>query len=634
MRLTRLTRLTNKTKTDGKMSFAQIACVNYRAMDIYRRKYPSLFASQIAKIIWDAITPYVGIYLSALIIGELTASRDADRLKMLVLISLSAAAVISIGNILLKRWNNSQSAGMWIKVEHILADKFLDMDYSRIDDPKTAELHSTVMQNLYGSGWGMYKTWLSFATLLSSIFTILGGLALTVTLFTATVPGSAFLSSPLTAIGIMTVMLALTAVSPIFAAKIGNQWAKLSKMHNFGNRLFGFFGFLGYNDKLALDIRTYRQDRICERYNIDKDGTFGSNGVFAKYARGAGGLYMAASAAATPLLVGIIYLFVCLKALGGAFGLGSVTQYVASITKVSGGISELVNALIDMRNNAPFLKLTFDFLDIPNDMYKGTLTVEKRSDRNYEIEFRNVSFKYPGSENYVLKNVNMKFKVGERLAVVGMNGSGKTTFIKLLCRLYDPTYGEILLNGIDIRKYDYREYMDIFSVVFQDFNLLAMKLSENIASGSALDKDRVTDCLEKAGFSDRLAAMSDGIDTYLYKNWNKKGVDLSGGEAQKIAIARALYKDAPFIILDEPTAALDPIAEAEIYEKFDAIAGDKTAIYISHRLSSCKFCDEIVVFHEGAGSHDALLSDESGKYYELWNAQAQYYVTEGVTSDV
>lgn len=623
-----------KTKSDDKMSFSQIARINIRAMDIYRCKYPSLFASRIAEIIWDTLTPYVGIYLSALIIGELASpSRDADRLKRLVLISLSAAAVISIINIILTRWKNSQTAGMWMKVEHILADKMLEMDYSRVDDPKTAELHSTVMQNLNGSGWGMYHVWTSFAELVSSILTILGGVSLTITLFTIPVPGRSFLNSPLFAIGIVIVMLAVTAVSPIFAAKIGDQWAKLSKTHNFGNRIFGFFGFLGYDDKFALDVRTYRQDKICERYNTDKNSTFSSNGVFAKYARGAGGLYTAASAAATPLLVGMIYLFVCLKALFGAFGLGSVTQYVASITKVSGGISELVNALIDMRNNAPFLKITFDFLDIPNDMYKGSLTVEKRSDRNYEIEFRNVSFKYPGSDNYSLKNVNMKFKVGERLAVVGMNGSGKTTFIKLLCRLYDPTDGEILLNGIDIRKYDYREYMDIFSVVFQDFNLLSMKLSENIASGSDIDKDRVIDCLEKAGFSDRLASMPDGIDTCLYKSWNKNGVDVSGGEAQKLAIARALYKDAPFIILDEPTAALDPIAEAEIYEKFDSIAGDKTAIYISHRLSSCKFCDEIAVFHEGSviqkGSHEELLADKEGKYSELWNAQAQYYVKEG-----
>lgn len=216
-----------------------------------------------------------------------------------------------------------------------------------------------------------------------------------------------------------------------------------------------------------------------------------------------------------------------------------------------------------------------------------------------------------------------------RLAVVGENGSGKTTFIKLLCRLYDPQEGQILLNGIDIRKCRYDDYINIFSVVFQDFQLISQPLGNNVAGSMNYDRERVRKALLDAGFGDRLATMEKGLDTTLYKGVYEDGVDVSGGEAQKIAIARALYKDAPFIILDEPTAALDPIAEAEIYSKFDEIAGDKTAIYISHRLSSCKFCDEIAVFHEGAviqqGTHAELVADENGKYYELWNAQAQYY---------
>jgi ATP-binding cassette subfamily B protein len=219
--------------------------------------------------------------------------------------------------------------------------------------------------------------------------------------------------------------------------------------------------------------------------------------------------------------------------------------------------------------------------------------------------------------------------VGKRLAIVGENGSGKTTFIKLLCRLYDPQEGQILLNGIDIRKYRYDDYMSIFSVVFQDFQLLCQPLGANVAGSMRYDRARVQRALTDAGFGERLAAMKDGLDTMLYKNLSEDGVEISGGEAQKIAIARALYKDAPFIILDEPTAALDPIAEAEIYSKFDEIAGDKTAIYISHRLSSCKFCDEIAVFQDGAviqqGTHAALVADEGGKYHELWHAQAQYY---------
>ena len=214
---------------------------------------------------------------------------------------------------------------------------------------------------------------------------------------------------------------------------------------------------------------------------------------------------------------------------------------------------------------------------------------------------------------------------------MGENGSGKTTFIKLLCRLYDPQEGQILLNGIDIRKYNYRDYMNIFSIVFQDFQLLSQPLGSNVAGSASYDEAKVRRTLTDAGFGDRLETMPDGLNTQLYKDFTENGVEISGGEAQKIAIARALYKDAPFIILDEPTAALDPIAEAEIYGKFDEIAGDKTAIYISHRLSSCKFCDEIAVFDNGRivqrGTHEELAAEETGKYYELWNAQAQYYTT-------
>ena len=607
--------------------------LNNRALKLFYKRYPQMILSRLISVVWNSLTPYVSIYLSALVIDELAESRNVERLQLLVLITLASAAVIALGTALLKKWTEAQSAGMWFKVENILSEKMLDMDYVSLDETHTAELLSTIRQNMNGGGWGLYRVVVAYEELCSSILTILGGISLTVSLFVSRVPDGAgalsALNNPLVVLAVITVMLAVTFIAPVLNNKSGSYYAKHADSHNLGNRLFSFFGWLGYYSELAPDVRIYRQDRICDRHNHNKDDTFCSNGLFARLAWGPMGLFAAAGSAVSVIFTGVVYAFVCLKALAGAFGLGSVTQYVASITKVSGGMSSFVSTLGDMRNNAPFLELTFEFLDIPNNMYQGSLTVEKRNDRKYEVEFRNVSFKYPGSENYALRNVNMKFEIGKRLAVVGMNGSGKTTFIKLLCRLYDPTEGEILLNGIDIRKYNYAEYMNIFSVVFQDFKLFSLTLGENVASGSRIDREKVIDCLNKAGFGGRLAEMPNGIDTYLYTDYEKDGVNVSGGEAQKIAIARALYKDSPFIILDEPTAALDPIAEAEIYGKFDEIAGDKTAIYISHRLSSCKFCDEIAVFHEGAviqqGTHASLVADESGKYYELWHAQAQYY---------
>ena len=330
-----------------------------------------------------------------------------------------------------------------------------------------------------------------------------------------------------------------------------------------------------------------------------------------------------------------LYLFICAKAYMGAFGIGNFVLYTGTIGKFVDAMTGLTEDLTTMFDNSKYLREVFSYIDMPNTMYQGTLHVEKRAfcdegDNDYEIEFRDVSFKYPESEVYALRHVNLKFKIGEKMAVVGENGSGKTTFIKLLCRLYDPTEGKILLNGIDIKNYDYDEYLSIFSVVFQDFNLFAFSLGQNVATAVKYDAEFAKECLEKAGFGERLATMPKGLETCLYKNFDEDGVEISGGEAQKIALARALYKNAPFIVLDEPTAALDPVAEYEIYSKFNELVGDKTAIYISHRLSSCRFCEDIAVFENGAivqrGSHEELIADTCGKYYELWNAQAQYYV--------
>jgi ATP-binding cassette subfamily B protein len=231
----------------------------------------------------------------------------------------------------------------------------------------------------------------------------------------------------------------------------------------------------------------------------------------------------------------------------------------------------------------------------------------------------------------------MKFGIEDKLAIVGENGSGKTTFIKLLCRLYDPTEGKILLNGRDITQYRYHEYLALFSVVFQDFTLFGFSLGENVAADCTSEPDRVRDCLIRVGMGEKIASLDndpkakekDGLKRSIGKEYDRQGVDFSGGEKQKIALARALYKDAPFLILDEPTASLDPIAEAEIYENFNTIMQDKTAIFISHRLSSCRFCNHIAVFDHGQivqyGSHDSLVDDERGKYRALWQAQAQYY---------
>lgn len=464
---------------------------------------------------------------------------------------------------------------------------------------------------------------------------MISAFGLTVSLFLLPVAkkgrGWEILNNPLLVLVLLGVMLLLYFVVKHLQKTINYFWGQANDELNQSNILADSMTEIGQKGDQAVDVRMYNQQDIVDLC-LKQDDFFTPSGKMAAIFRGKGGICAGLAESMSAIFTGFIYGFTCLKALGGAFGVGMVTQYVAAATKMTVNVSELIRVYAEMKTNTKFLEEIDTFLDIPNQMYQGSLTTEKRSDRNYQVEFKDVSFRYPGSENWSLRHVNMKFKVGKRLAIVGENGSGKTTFIKLLCRLYDPQEGQILLNGIDIRKYNYRDYMNIFSVVFQDFQLISQPLGANVAGNQEYDPEKVERALEDAGFGERLKTMKNGLETILYKDFAENGVMVSGGEAQKIAIARALYKDAPFIILDEPTAALDPIAEAEIYSKFNEIAGDKTAVYISHRLSSCRFCDEIAVFHEGQvvqqGTHEELL-EEGGKYSELWNAQAQYYQTEG-----
>lgn len=328
------------------------------------------------------------------------------------------------------------------------------------------------------------------------------------------------------------------------------------------------------------------------------------------------------------LISGMIYLLLGIMALKRVISVGSICLYAGCITNFLWHFQKWNQQVSLLKMNTKYVKQYLDFMDIKNKKYEGTLPVEKRDDDKFMIEFENVSFHYPGSEKNVLENFSIRFNIGERLAVVGRNGSGKTTFIKLLCRLYDPTEGRILLNGIDIKKYDYKEYLSLFSVVFQDFQIPAFTLGQAVAASQEYDGEHVNDAVKKAGLSSLAARMPYGNETYLTKEFDKTGVNISGGEAQKLAIARALYHDTPFVILDEPTAALDPIAEYEVYAKFDELIGTKTAVYISHRLSSCQFCNDILVIDDGKavqrGSHEKLI-DEEGLYAKLWKIQAKYY---------
>lgn len=617
------------TKSE-KISWRRAVRVNLRAVRLLASKNKWMFPYAVVKALLNVVASYAGLVIMARLIAELAGERRAETLTMWALASILTTAAFGIINGVMYHAYEIKSSLFWANMQRIEDEKFMSMDYCDVEDQKVRDFYDQIVQNRNWQGWGFSKISWAFESLVWNFFSVIGAVALSVGLFLKRVPAGspyACLNHPLVILGFLGLMILTAAIAPWLNAKMTEQNASISDAARLGNRLFSHFGYLWGDADSMVEYRMYPQAEIADHYAW-KENTWFVGGICDKQYKGSIGRCLMGRALGEKLLLSVIYLFVCLKAWAGAFGIGAVTQYVGAVSRLASGLTGFMTLANELRINAGFVEKIFAFLDLPNNMYQGSLTTEKRRDRKYNVEFRNVSFRYPNSERWALKNVTVSFEVGNKLAVVGENGSGKSTFIKLLCRLYDPQEGEILLNGVNIKKYRYEEYMAIFSVVFQDFSLLAHQLGQNVAGSCDVDEEKAVKCLEDAGFGERLRELPDGLNTWLFKDFDEEGIEASGGERQKIAIARALYKDAPFIILDEPTASLDPIAEADIYRKFDEIVGDRTAIYISHRLSSCRFCREILVFEDGGiiqrGNHEELIGTE-GKYRELWEAQAKYY---------
>ena len=326
----------------------------------------------------------------------------------------------------------------------------------------------------------------------------------------------------------------------------------------------------------------------------------------------------------------IVYGYLTFSVINKGISIGDYLMYTSAIFTFVDRSTWFLEAFNYMLNNNRYVDDFFKFMEFSKES-KQVEYNDINEIKTFNIEFKNVSFKYPNQENFALENVNLKIKNNEKLAVVGFNGAGKSTFIKLLTRLYEPTSGEILINNVNIKNYSKEEYYKLYSVVFQDINLYAFSIKENVAMESIdnIDEKKVYDCLVKAGLKDKIDSLDKGINTSLLKNLDEQGIDLSGGEAQKLIFARAIYKDAPFTIFDEPTSALDALAEYNLYNQFNNILKDKTAIYISHRLSSTRFCDKIVMFKDGhvveEGTHDELILNKK-EYFNMFSLQANYYM--------
>ncbi len=310
----------------------------------------------------------------------------------------------------------------------------------------------------------------------------------------------------------------------------------------------------------------------------------------------------------------------------------SASRFLLCFTAVGGfavWVNGILSGFIDLYGHSLEITTMREFLEYPETfIFEGGIPLEPDVNKSYQIKLKNVSFRYPKAERDTLKNINLTIQPGEKLAIVGLNGAGKTTLVKLICGFFDPTEGEILLNEENIKKYNRRDYYRHFSAVFQDFSILPVTLAENISQTELIDMEKMRNCVEKAVLFEKIESLPQKYDTHLGKEIFEDGIEFSGGETQSLMLARALYKNAPVIILDEPTAALDPIAESEMYHKYHDLTDGRTSVYISHRLASTRFCDRIVLVGDGGileeGTHDSLIQ-QGGKYAELFEIQSYYY---------
>lgn len=587
------------------------------------KNIPAFVGNQLLK----AVQPFVALFFSARILDVLSSGADRET----VIRWIVAALACNYGIYLLERltacMDSVEGIALYWQLYQEMSRTMMRADYKEVEGSAIRQAKERIERSTgmfwYGP-WEVPGVWMR---LMEGLTTTVSALLLAWPVFLP-VEGERI---PWGSLG----MAALIGVSLWYAVSSEGKLYRMKEDSLEGlasqYRRWQFYKNYTGEGHGAKDIRLYGQAetvklRCAQANQIIRSMTDGQTKLQARSYGIRGALAQAVGCLA--------YLIVGARALAGVFGVGSVVQYVGAITKLSEGIRMLVYGVQHLMMQGPHCQEYLDFIGEGKDprAYRheedGEEPVELSEQGDYRIQFDRVSFRYPGTETWALRDLTLELRRGQHLAIVGMNGSGKTTMIKLLCRLYDPTEGRILLNGRDIREYRREEYRKLFAVVFQDFQLLALPLGENLAAGTSYDETRAYNCLDRAGIGEWARALPKKLEQPLYLV-DKEGVNVSGGEAQKIAIARALYRDAPFVVLDEPTAALDPLAEAEIYSGFRDMTDRKGAIYISHRLSSCRFCDTIAVFDGGRlvqlGSHEELLAAAGGKYQELWNAQAKYY---------
>lgn len=570
-----------------------------------------------------ATLPYLSLFFSARILNLLLAKSYRACLYTVVVFLLTQYG-LGLFEKICRQYLDGQKELCLARTEQKITAKALELEFEKFEKTETMDAIRRTNVSSMGSG-NVGDQLIVIHTLITSLLSVLYALFFLLRLFLLSDSSrNNFFTSSFSMLALLLLCGVQLALSSRINRRSTQKKIELNQGNDHSNSVANYLVNVMLEERRADDIRIGHLDHFLDvQFGKAMEHFLPMYLDFARFSAitdGKNALLSLLSNFAAYLVIGA-------RALYGVLPIGDVLLYAGSVTRAMSDLQTFLATGSEFDYINSYLSTYEDFIAQPSMAYDGTLPIEKRDDGQYEFAFHDVSFSYPGTNIPVLEHVTLSFAVGEKTALVGRNGAGKTTLIKLLCRLYEPTSGYITLNGIDIRKYSYKEYTQAFSVVFQDFHLFSLPLDENIAAGTEIDEATLQSSLAKVGLTDRVQQLPQGVRTRLYNN-NGSGVDLSGGEAQRTAIARALYKDAPFVILDEPTAALDPIAEAEIYEQFSQMTAGKTAVYISHRMSSCKFCDRIIVLDHGRiaedGTHDTLLANH-GIYANLYETQAQYY---------
>ena len=570
-----------------------------------------------------ATLPYLSLFFSARILNLLLAKSYRACLYTVVVFLLTQYG-LGLFEKICRQYLDGQKEFCLARTEQKITAKALELEFEKFEKTETMDAIRRTNVSSMGSG-NVGDQLIVIHTLITSLLSVLYALFFLLRLFLLSDSSrNNFFTSSFSMLALLLLCGVQLALSSRINRRSTQKKIELNQGNDHSNSVANYLVNVMLEERRADDIRIGHLDHFLDvQFGKAMEHFLPMYLDFARFSAitdGKNALLSLLSNFAAYLVIGA-------RALYGVLPIGDVLLYAGSVTRAMSDLQTFLATGSEFDYINSYLSTYEDFIAQPSMAYDGTLPIEKRDDGQYEFAFHDVSFSYPGTNIPVLEHVTLSFAVGEKTALVGRNGAGKTTLIKLLCRLYEPTSGYITLNGIDIRKYSYKEYTQAFSVVFQDFHLFSLPLDENIAAGTEIDEAALQSSLAKVGLTECVQRLPQGTHTRLYNN-NGAGVDLSGGEAQRTAIARALYKDAPFVILDEPTAALDPIAEAEIYEQFSQMISGKTAVYISHRMSSCKFCDRIIVLDHGRiaedGTHDTLLANH-GIYANLYETQAQYY---------